>query len=139
MRKETIKLLLFVGLVGLAIIYGMELSSDGIEDVNGPWSTGNQTIEKNKGVDGAASPDEEWTLPTPTREPSQGDSYSSDIPARSIEDTNDYDWEEEQYGIPRNDREPLVDRVSGKTAEVLHGLSRNGIRMVVSLFDKVTG
>lgn len=139
MRKETIKLFLFAGLLGLAIIYGMELSSDGIEDVNGTWNKPNQTTEQNIGVDGSAGPDDEWTLPVRTRELSEEESYKRDITARDTEDTSDYDWEEEQYGIPRNDREPLVDRVSGKTAEVLHGLSRDGIRMVVSLFDKVTG
>jgi hypothetical protein len=134
MRRDTIKLLVFAGIVGFAVLYGMELSSKGIEDVNGPWSGQNRVTEQE------ASMDEEWTLPAPTRETVQGGRTRPVVTAKPTADTSPYsDWEEEEYGIPRNDRTPLVDRVSGKTAEVLHDLSREGIRMVVSLFDKVTG
>jgi hypothetical protein len=127
MRRDTFKLLIFAGIVGFAILYGMELSSKGIETVNGPW----ETVSPSDGGQSAAA-EGDWTLPpNQTRDGERQNANPVDSP--------DYQWEEEEYAIPRNDREPLVDRVSGKTAEVLHDLSRNGIRMVVSIFDKVMG
>ncbi|WP_372662818.1 hypothetical protein [Cohnella sp.] len=131
MRRSTIKLLVFAGIVAFAVLYGMELSSKGIEDVNGPWSTTSPATER-----GDTSENEEWTLPT--QEPVQEERQSRATQS-PVDDTPYYDWDEEEYGIPRDDRKPIVDRLSGKTAEVLHDLSRNGIKLVVSLFDRVTG
>jgi len=127
MRRDTFKLLIFAGIVGFAILYGMELSSKGIETVNGPW----ETVAPSDGGQTAAE-EGDWTLPP-------NHSRDGERQNANAVDTPGYQWEEEEYAIPRNDREPLVDRVSGKTAEVLHDLSRNGIRMVVSIFDKVMG
>ncbi|WP_239617446.1 hypothetical protein [Cohnella mopanensis] len=124
MRRDTFKLLIFAGIVGFAILYGMELSSKGIESVNGPWETvspGNGTVAN----------DNDWTLPVQNRNQNEQNANPVKSPY--------YQSEEEKVAIPRNDREPIVDRVSGKTAEVLHDLSRNGIRMVVSIFDRVLG
>lgn len=137
MRRDTMKLLVFAGIVAFAVLYGMELSSKGIEDVNGPWSTESTTSPVSPSIDQeVVNEDEEWTLPEP--EPKSESKRTSEVES-PVDDTPFYDWEEEEYGIPRNDRKPLVDRLSGKTAEVLHDLSRNGIRAVVSLFDRVTG
>ncbi|WP_256760159.1 hypothetical protein [Cohnella sp. WQ 127256] len=123
MRRDTLKLLIFAGIVGFAVMYGMELSSKGIENINGPWETTNPTA-----VEQSTAEEGDWTLPAghyenPDKIPSDADNWNNN----------------EELSIPRYDREPIVDRVSGKTAEVLHDLSRNGIRMVVSIFDKVMG
>jgi hypothetical protein len=126
MRRDTFKLLIFAGIIGFAILYGMELSSKGIKTVNGPWETPHPSMQGQEVADGSES---DWTLPARGRE--QSPTESPAYPPGS-EQT-------EEYGIPRYDREPIVDRVSGKTAEVLHDLSRNGIRMVVSIFDRVLG
>lgn len=124
MGRDTIKLLILAGIVAFAVMYGMELSSRGITDVNGSWETDGT-------VSGPQPPgDEEW--PVPTRH--------TPVRPEPVPSTEPYvGWNPQADDIPRNDREPLVDRVSGKTAEVLHQLSRNGIRFVVSLFDRVTG
>ena len=128
MRRDTFKLLLMAGLLGFAVLYGMELSSKGIENVKGPWETEGTAIEQ-------PAEDSDWTLPV--KEPRQGaKSTDGRRPPTAAEGEDEYG---EEYGIPRTDREPIVDRLSGKTAEVLHDLSRDGIRMVVSLFDKVLG
>ncbi|RED65690.1 hypothetical protein [Cohnella lupini] len=126
MRRDTFKLLVFAAIVGFAILYGMELSSKGIENVNGPMESANPSEGRATTVD-----EGDWTLPP--RETAQ-DNRVSDRDAE-----RNYWGDEEEYAVPRNDREPIVDRVSGKTADVLHDLSRNGIRMVVSIFDRVTG
>jgi hypothetical protein len=124
MRRDSFKLLIFAGIVAFAVLYGMDLSSKGIENVNGPLVTNGLSADSQASVDG------EWSLPAA----GQGNQTSS--PA--VDDTPFYNWDEDPL-IPRNDRKPIVDRVSGTTAKVLHDLSRNGIRIVVSIFDKVTG
>jgi hypothetical protein len=126
MRRDTFKMLVFAAIVGFAILYGMELSSKGIENVNGPMESANPSEGRTTAVD-----EGDWTLPP--RETAQ----DNRVPDRDAE--RNYWGDEEEYAIPRNDREPIVDRVSGKTADVLHDLSRNGIRMVISIFDRMTG
>lgn len=136
MRRDTFKLLVLAGIVAFAVLYGMELSSRGIEHVNGKYDTTGQGAE-----DGATATDE-WTLPSsertkPKPQTQAGASAKETGKATDMEDVND--WDAELYGIPRDDRKPLVDRVSGAAAEALHGLSKGGIKFVVSMFDKVTG
>lgn len=130
MRKDTFKLLLLAGIVAFAVLYGMELSTRGIENVNGRYEPTGQLQED-------PDPTDEWELPT--RQPSSTQPQTTKRPseASELEELNDYDAE--LYGVPRDDRKPLVDRVSGATADVLHGLSKGGIKFVVSLFDKATG
>ncbi|XID95405.1 hypothetical protein ACF3MZ_13190 [Paenibacillaceae bacterium WGS1546] len=130
MRRDMFKLLIFAGVVGFAILYGMELSSKGIESVRGPWE---ESVESPAPEDDGS----DWTLPV--REGTDGDRASGGRePVAEEPPVGGAGLPGEPF-IPRNDREPIVDRVSGKTAEVLHDLSRGGIRMVVSLFDKMLG
>ncbi|MFC5471622.1 hypothetical protein ACFPPD_23380 [Cohnella suwonensis] len=136
MRKDTFKLLVFAGIVGFAILYGMELSNKGIREVNGPFPTeGTAAVGQSD-----AGETDDWTLPVTGK---AGGSRSSGTASDRTDDWDDgtalVDDGDESVAIPRNDREPIVDRVSGKTGEVLHDLSRNGIKAVVSLFDKVLG
>lgn len=133
MRRDTFKLLVFAAILGFAVLYGMELSSKGIENVNG------SLVSDNPNADGQAVEEGDWTLPAnQSPRESQSPNQGSIAQGRSDDNLND-GWNVNELGIPRNDREPIVDRVSGKTADVLHDLSRNGIRMVVSIFDKVMG
>jgi len=128
-RRDSFKLLILAGVLGFAVLYGMELSSKGIENVGGSWET--------DGSAATADGEGDWTLPVKERRDDgrlPNERRPSAAPDKSPLDAN-----ENEYAIPRADREPIVDRVSGKTAEVLHDLSRGGIRMIVSLFDKVLG
>ncbi|BBI34762.1 hypothetical protein [Cohnella abietis] len=130
MRRDSFKLLIFAAIVGFAILYGMELSSKGIADVHGPLKNAPLSIEDQAGSEG------DWTLPA------AGTGKRNNAPTSKTQQSAEdmpYYWDDEEFSIPRNDREPLVDRVSGKTGEVLHDLSRTGIRIVVSIFDKVLG
>ncbi|MFB9280091.1 hypothetical protein [Cohnella cellulosilytica] len=130
MRRDTFKLLIMAGLLGFAVLYGMELSSKGIESVKGPWETEGTAVEQ-------PAEDGDWTLPV--KEPRQGTKSREDSRSSAAGEGLEAGENGEEFGIPRADREPIVDRLSGKTAEVLNNLSRDGIRMVVSLFDKVLG
>ncbi|MFC4599318.1 hypothetical protein [Cohnella hongkongensis] len=126
MRRDSFKLLLLAGLLGFAVLYGMELSSQGIRNVNGPLETESAADRIDEGGD--------WTLPVGADR--SGREESRPEPTAPIWADGE---EEPGVAIPRLDREPVVDRFSGRTAEVLHELSRNGIRMVVSIFNRIAG
>lgn len=124
MRRDSLRLLLLAGAIALAVLYGMELSSRGIARVYGPMEnpdsprTSATYSQGSSRTPSAAA--EDWTLPPRKSSP------NPIVQDREIQ-------------IPRNDRQPLVDRVSAAAAETLYGISSGGIRFVVSLFDKVTG
>lgn len=116
MRKDSLRLLMFAGVVAFAVLYGMELSSKGISEVYGPMD---QPAEPRQIMNAQEEEGEDWTLP----------------PQRTVS-RSEY---QEEILFPRNDRQPLVDQVSAAAAKTLHTISSGGIRFVVSLFDKVTG
>lgn len=121
MRRDSFRLLLLAGVVAFAVLYGMDLSSRGINRVYGPMDQ--QSDGASPRVQQQQQDDEDWTLPPRPTANRQSSSFD-----RS-----------EELVIPRHDSEPLVDRVSGAAAETLHGISSGGIRFIVSLFDKITG
>jgi len=116
MKKDTFRLLMLIGAIGFAVLYGMELASTGIGRVYGPM----ETPAAARPAPWTAEEDDEWRLPPPER------GHSTYVPA-------------DPYPIARSGREPLIDRLSSATAEVLHHISGGGIRFIVSLFDKITG
>ncbi|MFC5703695.1 hypothetical protein ACFPVX_20610 [Cohnella faecalis] len=135
MRRDTFKLLLMAAIVAFAIMYGMELASSGISSVNGPWSSDGKAGAQTKGS--VIHSEEEWELPSPT--PQDGATAEGKTRRQSSGENDDTIRQPDEVFIPRNDREPIVDRVSAKTATVLHDVSHSGIRIVVSLFEKITG
>src|SRR5688572_21743379 len=132
MRKDSFKLFLFAAIMAFAVLYGMELSSKGIENVNG-------TMTSDETVNEQTADDDEW--PVPTKRPTQREQAEL-TPSDEPSDDRDADqspyWDDPGYDIPRNDSNPIVDRVSGTTAQVLHDLSRGGIKFVVSIFESMT-
>jgi len=117
MKKDTFRLLMLIGAIGFAVLYGMELASSGIGRVYGPMET---PAAVRPAPPWTAEEEEEWRLPPPTRRP------ATYVPA-------------DPYTIARSGKEPLIDRLSSATAEALHHISEGSIRFIVSLFDKITG
>lgn len=124
MRRDSLRLLLLIGVIAFAVLYGMELSSSGIKNVYGPMDQLPSQRPAEQTDDGT------WSLP-PDRTQTHPEAVPSETGGTGESDPEAY--------FPRTDRQPLVDRVSGTTAEALHELSSGGIRFVVSLFDRMTG
>lgn len=116
MRKDTFRLVMLIGAIGFAVLYGMELASTGIQRVHGPLEAPAAVTP----VPSASEEEDEWRLP-PRRM----------VPPEYVPN--------EPYVIPRSGSEPLIDRLSSATAETLHHISSGGIRFIVSLFEKFTG
>jgi len=121
-RRDSFRLLLLAGVVAFAVLYGMDLSSRGINRVYGPMDQQPGTDMRQQQQQSESG---DWTLPSRN--------------SASRQQTSSGRSQYQEPTIPRNDSEPLIDRVSGTAAETLHGLSSGGIRFIVSLFDKVTG
>ena len=133
MRKDLFRLMMLAGAIVFAILYGMELASKGIANVNGP-------LETPAASDTAGEPpaDDEWRLPERTGTATGGDGAGNVSAGSGDRQAPAYDWgDDEAAELPRKDSQPIVDRLSGATAELLSDLSRGGIRFVVSLFDSV--
>jgi len=147
MGRSIGKFAILSALVGLAVLFGMELADDGIRSVYGPVggdgasavSDGSRTndssasgqrsryyAEEPQGIaydDGAAAPR------TDRRNAATGRATAQEQPLAT----------QDPYEIPRPGGEPLVDSLADKTASTLQRLSQGGVRAVVSLFDKLSG
>ncbi|MDI4646675.1 hypothetical protein [Cohnella hashimotonis] len=156
MGRSLTRFALLSALIGLAILFGMELADDGIRTVYGPIndSTSTATVDGGTADDRRAEQRSRYYAEEP-----QGIAYEGDYgnagtsgggagtggagtggtadSARTQRDpaADAYD----PYAIPRPDGEPLVDSLADKTASALQALSQGGVRAVVSLFDKLSG
>jgi len=130
MGRDLIKLLLLAGLVGLAVLYGMELASDGIAGVYGPLDDRDRAIYRQT--------ENTWRtvrdLPERTldrRAAADAEPYR-DGGADAL-DAGD-GWERTAW----EGRRPFVDKIAGEAARVLSRLSREGIRTLVTVVSRAT-
>lgn len=122
MRRFSTQLGVLSLLLLVAVLYGMELTSSGIERINGP------ALERTTGAAAKSVPaaeddravDSEWV-------------HDHEVELKKIVSTP-----LEEPVIPNAAREPGVDRLADKTAGLLQIVAHHGIRMVVSLFDSIT-
>ncbi|HEY8529472.1 MAG TPA: hypothetical protein VIL22_07300 [Paenibacillaceae bacterium] len=127
MGRDLIKLLLLAGLVGLAVLYGMELASDGIAGVYGPLDERDRALYRQT----------ENTWRTVRDLPER----TSDRRAAAEEDRDGAESPETGDGWERTaweGRRPFVDRIAGEAAQALSRLSRDGIRTLVTVFSRAT-
>lgn len=148
MGRSIGKFAILSALVGLAILFGMELADDGIRSVYGPVGgegttavsdgNGNRTNEGLSGQrsryyaeepQGIAYDDGAAATGTNSRTAASGRASTQEQPVAT----------QDPYEIPRLGGEPLVDSLADKTASTLQRLSQGGVRAVVSLFDKLSG
>ncbi|MCC3375675.1 hypothetical protein [Cohnella sp. REN36] len=136
MGRDMLKFAVFAGLIVFAVMYGMELANSGINTVYGPVDRSGAASTRSPQ---ASSP------PRQTADGGRSDGrYADEPPGLAVDGATDAAdggtaVGPDGYAIPRNDHEPAVDRLAGKTAEALQSLSKGGIRFIVSLFDKVAG
>lgn len=141
MGRDMLKFAVFAGLIVFAVMYGMELANSGINTVYGPVDRSGAASARSpqQTADGGASQSAGRTAS------GRSDGrYANEPPGLAVDGATDAAGRgtavgSDGYAIPRDDHEPAVDRLAGKTAEALQNLSKGGIRFIVSLFDKVAG
>lgn len=142
--KSAMKWTLLGGALAFVILYGIEMSSSGIERIYGP-------IEAEDGYTEIVQP-EPSAQPVneidPTRQKiEQLEKELAEI-KRQAGLASDSDWsgEEEELplenerlpGIPLENDQPAVNRLADSTSGLLENMSSEGIRIVVSIFDGLT-
>lgn len=135
MRRDIVKLAIVGVLILLAMMYGMELASSGISTVYGPLEESGTRIAQD-GQREAEPPDAAAEASEAAAARRAGGARFADEPPGIAYDPGT--GPDAVPAIPRLDREPVVDRLAGKTAETLQQLSKSGIRLIVSLFESAT-
>ena len=144
MKRNTLKWTVLGGAMAIIIMYGIDMSSAGIERIYGPVEGADEYTE-------AASPEEtvnprnelaaaqqkkiaqlEKELAELKRLASVAEAENSPepAPAESIVTEN-----ERLPGVPTPNDQPAVNRIADSTSGMLQNMSSEGIRMVVSIFD----
>lgn len=142
MKRNTLKWTVLGGAMAIIIMYGIDMSSAGIERIYGPLEGADEYTE-------TASPEEtviphnefavaqqkkiaqlEKELAELKRLASLAEAEYSPAPAESIATEN-----ERLPGVPPQNDQPAVNRIADSTSGLLQNMSSEGIRMVVSIFD----
>ncbi|OUM97776.1 MAG: hypothetical protein BAA02_13685 [Paenibacillaceae bacterium ZCTH02-B3] len=130
MGRDLIKLVLLAGLVGLAVLYGMELASDGIAGVYGPLDDRDRALYRQT--------ENTWRTVRnlPERPPDRRAALDTEEYRDDGADASDAGdaWERTAW----EGRRPFVDKIAGEAAEALSRLSREGIRTLVTVVSRAT-
>lgn len=130
MKGHAWKWLAIGGALTFLVLFGLEMSTTGIERIYGPIE-GENTDEYGIGADGA----ERYESETDKRI-AELEKELEDI--RRLAYGDDY-MVEEGYprlpGVPYEDEEPAVNKLADSTSGMLQSASSAGIKFVVSLFD----
>lgn len=142
MKGSALKWTVLGGVLVFIVLYGMEMSSAGIEKIYGPIE-GSEAASVQ--TEAAAEKD---TLPAAVEASDETAGLSSSA-EKKIEELQKELAEvrkiaersshyERLLGIPKESTEPSVNKLADGASGFLQSFSSGGIRFVVSLFDSVT-
>jgi len=160
MRHDRWRWAALGGLIVIALMYGMELASSGITKIYGPLPPAGAVGDAaDAPASSAAGPyggesGEEFASPPPQREADLDDPVLSNARERRLarelaepEDREGYLEEPANAGdaiglvpvLPPRTNEPTVNKLADGASGLLQDVSSGGIRLVVHLFDALTG
>lgn len=125
MKRQTWKWLLLGSALTFLILFGMELSTKGVETIYGP-------LDKESGY--AQQPSEAQYASETDRRIAELERELAEIRELAYESSR---WKEEERlpGMPYREDHPAVNKLADSTAGVLQNASSKGMRFVVSLFE----
>lgn len=138
MRKPW-KYAMLGALIVIAVLYGIELTSQGLADVYGPLDRGGTIapVPEEAGAPGVqAGGEAAGTVagqPTVITEIGAGKGQEAAEPSTGIAAENGV-----SPTLPAPSGEPSVNRLADGTAGLLQSVSSGGIRFVVSMFEAIT-
>jgi hypothetical protein len=144
MKRITLKWILLGGAIAIIVMYGIDMSSAGIERIYGPMEGGNEYTENVQPVETADPVKElatvqqqkiaelERELEELKRLATKGTEYANEYAEGQLIDN------ERLPGVPLENDQPAVNRIADSTSGLLQNMSSEGIRMVVSIFDGLT-
>lgn len=146
MRRNGMKWTLLGGALAIIILYGIDVSSRGIERIYGPIEGAGEYTERQEPQQ-AETPDDGFEteqqrkiakLEKELEELKKMAEGGSADDASAYEDEGMLDVNERLPGLPAENDQPAVNRIADSTSGLLQNMSSEGIRMVVSIFDGLT-
>ncbi|WP_127496422.1 hypothetical protein [Paenibacillus glycanilyticus] len=141
--KGAFKWILLGGVLVFIVLYGIEMSSSGIERIYGPIEKNNSSsVISEEDRYNLASSDEESTTVKSSGLSTEADRKIAELEkelkeVRKIAEQNGR--HERLPGLSSDNGEPTVNKVADGTAGLLQSVSNSGIRFIASLFGSVTG
>ncbi len=125
-------------LIVIAVLYGIELTSQGLADVYGPLDQG--TIASAPEVTGAlGAPTDGESTGTAAGQPSGIAELGGGKDQATVESSPSIAGDDAASPtLPSTSGEPSVNRLADGTAGLLQSVSSGGIRFVVSMFEAIT-
>lgn len=144
MKRNTLKWVLLGGVIAIIVMYGIDMSSAGIERIYGPMEGGNEYTE-NVQPEEKADPAKELAT-VQQQKIAQLEKELEELKrlaAKGAENASEHDEglpveNERLPGVPLENEQPAVNRIADSTSGLLQNMSSEGIRMVVSIFDGLT-
>ncbi|MDQ8736737.1 hypothetical protein [Paenibacillus sp. LHD-38] len=145
MKSNALKWTVLGGALAIIVMYGIDMSSHGIERIYGPIEGADEYTENLQ--------PEVTVTPVETFETEQqqkiaklekeleelkriASGVDSEYPAETADKSPELN--ERLPGVPLQNDQPAVNRIADSTSGLLQNMSSEGIRMVVSIFDGLT-
>ncbi|MFD0586711.1 translation initiation factor 2 [Paenibacillus sp. GCM10027627] len=132
MRRNPWKWLAIGGAITFLVLFGMEMTSTGIERIYGPieGGEGSQSVD---GLEGAGAPEKQSDT---EKRIAELERELADIRKLAYSDEQISETEHPRLpGVPFAEEEAAVNKLADSTSGLLESASNTGIRFVVSLFD----
>ncbi|CAM4311410.1 hypothetical protein L1N85_20745 [Paenibacillus alkaliterrae] len=148
MKRNALKWTVLGGALAIIVMYGIEMSSSGIEEIYGPIEAGNEYIE-NVQPEPSAHPEPDHALNQQQQKIAQLEKELAEIKRLAAMSDDAYNLKPEPVadlpsenvrlpGVPLETEQPAVNRIADSTSGLLQNMSSEGIRFVVSIFDGLT-
>lgn len=134
MRRNPFKWMVLGGILAIVVMYGIEMSSSGIERVYGPLDDPDPYIEEVSTKPAANTVKEH--LKAQQQKIAKLERELAELKQMTItgeEETTDFN--DRLPGVALEAEQPAVNRIADSTSGLLKNMSSEGIRLVVSLFD----
>ncbi|WP_141506096.1 hypothetical protein [Paenibacillus luteus] len=145
MKRNALKWTVLGGAMAVIIMYGIDMSTSGIERIYGPMDGSSEYTEN-------ILP-EETTDPVDERMSEQQQKIAkleqelAELKRLTLAGEEAYPLETDNElplvndrlpGVPIENKQPAVNKIADSTSGLLQNMSSEGIRMVVSIFDGLT-
>jgi len=145
MKRNALKWTVLGGALAIIIMYGIDMSSSGIERIYGP-------IEGSSGYTENPQTEQDVQPVNDFQKEQQQKIAQLEQELKELKRLAEYDGEnisgetaetfpaenERMPGLPLKSDQPAVNKIADSTSGLLQNMSSEGIRMVVSIFDGLT-
>lgn len=134
MKRNALKFTALGGAIVFIILYGIEMSSTGIERIYGPIEGGEAYVEMESPIQ-TKDPSTRLVALKQQAKIAELEKQLEEVKRLALLAEKQDD---RLLGIPFEGEQPAVNKIADSTSGMLQNVSSEGIRFVVSLFDGLT-